>query len=124
MATFYKKVQTGKRVRYEAVREDVTYDSLQKGAHLLIVSPGLRTVRCNIEPAHADVLAAMEMHREDILRAVQPAFDIKPAQPMSPRHRAAFEAYKQATGDETLTILMPSANSLFDALMDAICKRT
>lgn len=123
MATLYKKVQAGARVRYEPVAECDSWNALPAGAHLVIVSPGMRSSRYSIEPAYADVLAAMEMHRSEILRAVQPAFEPKPAQPLSPKHRAAFEAYKKATGAESLALLTPSANSLFDAIAAAIKAR-
>jgi hypothetical protein len=122
MTTFYKKVQAGKRVRYEPVLEHFTYDSVPKGAHLLIVSPGLKTMRFNIEPAHAAVMAALEMHKQEILRDVMPAFEPKPARPMSPTDLAAFEAYKKATGAETLQMTLPSASCIFDAMLAAVCK--
>lgn len=123
MATLYKKVQAGARVRYEPAAESEMMDSLPKGAHLLIVAPGQRSCRFNIEPGYAEVLAAMEMHRSEILRAVMPAFEPKPARRMSPKDMAAFEAYKKATGAETLALLTPSANSLFDAMAAAIKAR-
>ena len=123
MATLYKKVQAGARVRYEPVAEQEVFDSLPAGAHLFIVAPGSRSCRFNVEPAYADVLAAMETHRYEILRAVQPAFEPKPARRMSRTDLAAFEAYKKATGAETLALLTPSANSLFDAIAAAIKAR-
>jgi hypothetical protein len=123
MTTLYKKVQSGARVRYEPVAECDSLSAMPAGAHLVIVSPGMRSARYGIDPAYADVLAAMETYRPEILRAVMPAFEPKPAKPLTSSQRYAFEQYKKATGHETLMMMLPSANCLFDAMAAAIKAR-
>lgn len=123
MTTLYRKVMRGKRVSYEPAEEVICWDAMPDGAHLLIVKPGSRSARYRIDPAYADVIAAVMLHREDILQAVRQASEAKPAHRLTRRELAAFEAYKEATGRDSLMMSRASASELLDAVIDAIKAR-
>src|SRR4030067_3839168 len=94
MTTLYQK--QGRR--YVPAREEVILNSMQEGAHLAIVKPGITTVTYNIEPDHAALIAASGPAYEAMCQAIQQAFAREPDRPLTKRQRAILEQFIEAGG--------------------------
>lgn len=120
--TLYRKTQRGKHTRYEPVAEYINYDSWPPGFHLICVRPGLRSVLFGVEPAHADLLAALMRHREALAELLRKAAAVRPAKRrLTAQEQAAMAAYLAIMGpDAMLQLEMPSPSDILDALGAAL----
>jgi hypothetical protein len=93
---YYKK--QGRRYVPVSVYDSGLSSAMREGAHLVIVSPGLTSTLFGINPANAELLAAVKLYQEDIRRAVHEACQIQPGSPyqaskLTPKQKAAWDAY-------------------------------
>ena len=95
-------------------------DRLPAGVHLLVVQPGRKSTRFNVQPAHAPILAVIELHRDALAKAASEATRPLPTRKLTPRELKAWRAYQAATGAESLSLTVGSAMSIVDALERAI----
>lgn len=111
--------------RYHPVREysPEMMDSLPSGYHLVAVMPGCKSIRYDINPEAAPLLAALVGIKEDLVKLVQDLSTWKRTERkiQSARDRAkckkAFEAWTQlAPPGELLGLNQASAWSIVDAL--------
>jgi len=116
----YRRVQHGKRIRYEKVGERYyDLDTLPVGAHLIVVHGGGGRSYCTqIEPDKAAVLAAIGMLREAMYDAMSDAnrYKAEPTgKPLTKAQRAALDEYLRLRG-ETMTVFKGiSYHGLIDA---------
>ena len=122
--TLYAKVTHGKRTSYAPVAETVYWDSLPAGSHLLFIQPGSRSCIYNVSPNHADVLAALRTHRDELLTVLRDASAARPASRLlTPKERKAIAAYAAIVGPNAMyTMTIPAAASVIDALEAALIK--
>ena len=106
--------------RYVPLREysPEVMDAMPSGSHLVVVSPGSRFVRFNVEPDHATLLAALREHREALLEILRKSSAARARTgPLSPRERRAYEAYCKVMGHEAMLRLeVPAATEILDTL--------
>jgi len=117
--TLYRKVQAGKSVRYLPVAERESVSAWPKGHHLVSCSPGHRLTQYRVEPDSVSLLAALTMHRDDVVKAIAEAFKYTPEED-SARSRKAIEAYYAAGGKEGDRLRSESAAGIFDILVNAV----
>jgi hypothetical protein len=122
MTTLYEK----RGRRYHPVREydNITMDSMPKGAHLVVVLPGESSTRYNVNPDHAAVLAALRMHREPMLKVLRQASEMKPSTKLTQQEKKAYAAFVSVMGYEaTLRLESESASGVLDALEKSLVEK-
>lgn len=123
MTVFYEK--RGRRYFPVSEYNGDWYSSLPAGSHLIHVEPGIRSTLHNVNPARAEVLAALREGRDAAIAAVLSAWEAKPSRGLTPKEREAFAEYKRILGDDdaSLTLWRASASDVVDALEAAILSR-
>ena len=123
----YKKVGH----RYKAVQhyDSAVMDCMPNGAHLVVVSDGCRSVRFNVDPTLAPVLAALHTHKEQICKDVLLKGRLKLegyAEDPKEREKAerAYAAWLSVMGEgeEFFRLYGCSAADLVNALEESIIK--
>ena len=122
MKLFYEKV--GKRYKPVYQYDDDLMSAFPKGAHLVVVQPGLKTVKFNVAPAYASVVAAIMLHRETLVDVLRKASEARPSnRVLTKREQKALAAWYAVAGkDSLMTLEIPSASDVIDALSDAMMK--
>lgn len=118
MTTLYEK----RGRRYYPVRErDAWADSWPKGAHLVVVEPGVRSYRYSIDPDNSAVLAAAKQKENRLREVLQEAMAMRPkSRSLTARQRAAWEQFQAAMGDDRYCVEYESLNGVIDRLMDVL----
>lgn len=123
MTTLYEK----RGRRYVALHEydPMVLDSMPEGSHLVTVAPGLKFTRFNVEPDHAALVAALDLHREALTDVLRKVVQAEPTPAQRGKRLKAWEAYKAALDEEDpmLTLSRKSAGDIVDALHQAIVER-
>lgn len=121
--TIYIKV--GRRYKPIYEYDPMVCDSFPEGTHLVVSTPGSRLTRFRVDPDFAPVMAAIAHGREAFISAIQKATLLSPRdKKLSGRELAAFEAWKKATGEETLMLESASASDVYDAFERALIEAT
>lgn len=103
--SLYRKVQHGKRVRYEETTHHIyDLDNLPAGIHMIVVhGDGGRSYRYNVDPDHAAVVGLMPKVRDAMVEAMraknQYSFDNVHGKPLTKAQRAALDEYQRLRGD-------------------------
>jgi len=118
--TLYRKVQTGKRVRYEPVAEHMRWDAFPAGAHLVLVQPGMRSAMRCVDPDWAGVEVALKLCQDEAAKVLRAESEPKPVTPMNKREREAYAAWKAVMGDAVLRMTLPSAMGYVEAMFGVI----
>jgi len=118
---FYKKVGR----RYIPVNEydrDLI-DSLPKGNHLIMCRPGGQSVRYNIDPALAPMIAAGRYAQEKMLDAMRDISEARPKRKaLTDEQRQAWKVMKEAFGDEMFAYSYPSNMDIAQAGIKAMAE--
>ncbi len=98
---YYKKVGR----KYEPVSEydSDLLDSFSKGTHLVMVYPGGRSRRCNIDPAYAPMIAAGRVAEDAISKHIMEVSALRTPEknkPLTQEQKDAWEALAKAMGSE------------------------
>ncbi len=122
--TIYIKV--GRRYKPIYEYDQKVCDSFPLGAHLVVCEPGHQITRFRVAPDFAPVLAAIAKGRDAMVSAIQNATEPRYARntPLSQQELEAFEAWKKATGQETLRLERASAVEVFEAFEKALIEAT
>lgn len=119
MTTLYEKV--GKR--YMAVSEERMWDSWPHGFHLVYSYPGGRSTRFKIEPETAALLAAAKAKEDAISKVLYEALYMRPTQrPVTEKQSKAWEAFKQAMGNDGYIVEYESVNGIIDRVIEVLLK--
>lgn len=81
---YTRHVSPNGRVSYVPHGARFDADNWPTGAHLVVVQPGLRSIRYRIDPDHAGLLAAGREHRDALIAVVRDAMTGKPETPLPP----------------------------------------
>lgn len=115
----YEKV--GRRYRPVSAYDPRVMDGMPAGAHLVTVMPGIKSVRYNVDPAYASVLAAAHVMREPMIDALRAASDLRPAtRKVTPKQQAAWDAFVKAMGDGVHVAERPGLTTVVDAGIKAL----
>lgn len=117
----YEKV--GRRYRPVSSYDPRVMDGMPAGAHLMLVTPGVRSVRYDVNPAYASVLAAAHIMREPMIDALRAASELRPAtQKVTLKQQAAWDAFVKAMGEGVHMATRPGLATVVDAGIAALEK--
>ena len=118
---FYEKV--GGRYKPVAEYDSDLFDSFTRGSHLVVCDPGLKSIRHNVIPAHAPLIAASLTAERTMANSIVAHSEMRPSkQPVTQEQADAWNALAAAFGDEMYTINRPSARDIADATMKELHK--
>ena len=103
----YKK--QGKRYVPVAERDSLYWDSIPEGIHLVITKPSSKSIRFNINPDYAGILAVVHDAREAMVKAVVKASEFKPPRPLTEEQQGVWKTLK-----DKLNINVLNGASAFD----------
>ena len=100
---YYEKV--GRRYIPVSEYDSDFLDSFAKGTHLVMVYPGGKSTRYNINPNYAAMIAACRVAEDAICEAIHKASEAKPKErPITEHQRKAWQEMKDAFGDEFFSL--------------------
>jgi hypothetical protein len=115
----YKKV--GRKYEPVAEYDSVYLDSFPKGNHLVMCYPGGQSRRFHIEPSYAPMIAAGRVADDAICRAISKAAELRPQRtPLTAKQKKAWEALREAFGDELCTLQGLSIHDCAEAGLKAM----
>jgi hypothetical protein len=116
---FYEKV--GRRYVPVAEYDNELLDSFPKGNHLVMCYPGGQSRRFNIDPAYAPMIAAGRVAEQEICEAIRKASELRPqTTPLTEKQKAAWEALKEAFGEDISTLRGLSIHDCAEAGLKAM----
>lgn len=119
--TYYEK-QGRRYVPVHEYDSDWTY-SYPAGHHLMYIVPGGTSVRYNVDPAYAQVLAAIKCAENAIIGRISQAAEMKPSKkPVTQRQIDAWRELQAAMGTDSLTLQGNSSYDVVRAAEEAILK--
>ena len=99
--------------RYVPVSEAMYSDSFPKGHHLVMVEPGRRLIRYNIDPDYVALTAAAELIRDSIADAIYQASALRPrCKDLTNEQLAAWQQFIDVMGEEGRLVDSASANDI------------
>ena len=117
--TFYKKV--GRRYVPVSEYDSELFDSMPKGSHLVMCYPGGRSLRYNINPNHAALIAASRVAEDAMSTALLRASEMRPKhRPITEQQREAWQNLQRAFGDDMYALHTESARALAEAGIRAL----
>jgi hypothetical protein len=100
---YYEK--KGRRYVPVAEYDNDFMDSFAKGNHLVMIYPGGKSTRYNIDPALAPMIAAGRLAEDAICKSIQKASELRPKKtPLTPGQRAAWENLAREFGEDICTL--------------------
>ena len=122
--TFYEK--RGRRYYPVAEYDSDVLSALPEGTHLITVEPGRQSCRYHINPAHAPLLAALEQHRDSLVKVLMEASAEKlQRRTLTKKEARAYAAWENIMGKGALlTLQRPSAQELLDILTERLIAYT
>jgi len=122
--TYYRRVRQGRRVRYEPVAMSDTHKAWPEGSHLMVCKPGVRSAWLRIEPAFADVEAAMVAVREAMAEAMLQKATPQPYRKrLTPKQQVAYVALAKAMGRRWGGLAVASIRDIIEAGLDVVRKQ-
>jgi len=116
---FYEKV--GRRYRPVYEYDSTLMDAFPEGAHLVMCYPGGKSVRFNVDPNRAAMIAAGRVAEDAISQAVVQASLMRPRNnPVTEEQRVAWENLCKAFGTERYYVEIPSAREIAEAGVKAM----
>jgi hypothetical protein len=117
---YYRKVGR----RYVPVREyDSDFvDSMQRGTHVVMCYPGGKSIRYNIDPDYAAMIAAGRVAEDAISRVIMKAQEMRPQNntALTPEQHEAWMKFVEVMGDRGRYIEIPSAREAAEAGVKAM----
>lgn len=92
--TLYRKSSRG---RYDAVawHDPAVMDAMPQGCHLVIVSPGGKSVRYNVDPTAAPLLAALRMAQDRVVEATRKITEPRPGRKTTAAEKRAWRILRR-----------------------------
>ena len=117
---FYRKV--GRRYVPVSEYDSDLMDSLREGSHLVICYPGGRSIRYNIEPDFAAMIAAGQYAEDAISKVIVKAQEMRPhsGKELTQEERDAWNNFVRVMGDRGRYIEIPSAREATEAGVKAM----
>lgn len=116
---FYKKEGRRYVPAYEYDQE--LMDAMPKGSHLICVYPGGKSVRYNVDPNYAALIAAGRIAEDTVSQALMRASDLRPKnKPITPEQKEAWERLVEVFGPEAKMLEWPSAREACEEAVKAM----
>ena len=119
---FYEKV--GRKYIPVSEYNSEMSDSLTRGSHLVMSYPGGKSVRYNIDPAYAPMIAAGRVCEDVISKAIMQAHEMRPYQnaALTDEQRVAWNNLMNVMGDGGRYLEWPSAREITDSAVKAMAE--
>lgn len=118
---FYKK--EGRKYIPVSEYDQELIDGLPKGNHLIMVYPGGRSTRYNVDPATVPMLAAGRVAEDELAKALVKAGELRMSRgaiPLTPGQKTAWENLVKEFGDSAKQLEWPSAREVAEAGIKAL----
>ena len=116
---FYKKEGRKYVPVYEYDQE--LMDAMPKGTHLVMVYPGGRSCRFNIDPNYAAMIAAGRVAEDAISKELVKASDLRPKQKViTTEQREAWNRLVEVFGPDAKALEWPSAREASEKAVEAM----
>ena len=118
---YYEKV--GRRYKPVYEYDQTLMDSFPKGSHLVICYPGGKSIRYNIDPAYAPMIAAGRVAEDKISEVIRKATDLRPAnkeRTLTEEQIRCWKALSKAFGEENHALQWPSAREACEEAVNAM----
>lgn len=120
--TLYEKVGR----RYKPVADTLAYEGLSAGLWLVVVKPGMKSIRRLLDPEYPEIEAALYEYHECVVEALRQAHEAEPeTRPLTPTEQRAWQAYsKILKGDaQRMRLVRKSMSDIADAAAEALRKK-
>ena len=118
---YYEKV--GRKYLPVAEYDNDYLDSFPKGTHLVVCNPGNTSRKFNIDPDYAGLIAASEVARDAMCKAIIKASELRPARtPITPAQERAWKKLAKEFGSELCTLSGASSYDIAEAGIKALQK--
>lgn len=127
MIYYTKQVSKNGKVTYTPVAEydSQVMDSFPYGSHLVVVKSGSRSIRYNVDPDYATIMAALVTIKDDFVNMLSEASKLKPPLPaLSDNEIEAWDNMKKVFGQSLNTLYGPSLNDIAENIMTEILKQS
>ena len=114
MTLYTRHTSPAGKATYRPWGEVYHREAWEHGHHLVTVSPGLTTIAHRIEPAHAELLAAAEDVRGEVLAAITAAMEPVPTRELTPAQAIALRG---------VVLRRASPAGVFEALVGGLVGR-
>jgi hypothetical protein len=116
---FYKKV--GRKYVPVSEYDSELMDSIPKGSHIVMCYPGGQSIRYNVQPALAPMIAAGRFAEEKMLDTMRMIGEARPKRKtLTDEQRQAWQTMKKAFGDEMFSYSYPSNIEIVEAGINAL----
>lgn len=116
---YYEKV--GCRYRPVAEYDSDLVDSLPKGNHLIMCYPGGRSIRYNVDPALAPMIAAGRVAEDRISEAIHSASELRPKQKeLTAEQIRAWKRLIKLLGHDAYALQINSTRDIAEAGLKAM----
>lgn len=119
--TFYEKVGR----RYIPIKEynQEFCDAYPRGAHVTVVTPGVKSTRYNIDPDYAALIAASMVAYDHICKVIVDHSKLKPTkEPVTPEQKELWDKLAESLDVSTLPLYRASVAESVRAGTDAMIK--
>ena len=116
---YYEK--RGRRYVPVAEYDSDLVDSFPKGNHLIMCYPGGRSIRYNVDPALAPMIAAGRVAEDSMSKAIHDASELRPRQKeLTVEQQRAWKRLIKLLGDDAYALQINSARDIAEAGLNAM----
>jgi hypothetical protein len=121
MTTFYRKV--GRRYEPVSQYDSELHHAMPEGAHLVVVKPGSKFTKYNIDPNYAAMIAALMYAKDEFCQAIIEASGYKSKNEIfTDEQKLAWKKLQESFADKFYSIYTSSAGDIAEAGMKALIK--
>jgi hypothetical protein len=116
---YYEKV--GRRYKPVSEYDSDFLDSFTKGTHLVMSYPGGKSIRYNIDPNYAAMIAAGRVAEDAVSDAIRKALDLRPQkQPITEHQQKLWRELAESFKQDDYPIIRPAARDAAEAAIKAM----
>lgn len=116
---YYEKV--GRRYKPVSEYDSDFLDSFTKGTHLVMSYPGGKSIRYNIDPNYAAMIAAGRVAEDAVSDAIRKALDLKPQkQPITEHQQKLWRELAESFKQDDYPLIRPAARDAAEAAVRAL----
>ena len=116
---YYEKV--GRRYKPVSEYDSDFLDSFTKGTHLVMSYPGGKSIRYNIDPNYAAMIAAGRVAEDAVSDAIRKALDLRPQkQPITEHQQKLWRELAESFKQDDYPIIRPAARDAAEAAVKAM----
>ena len=118
---YYEKV--GRRYKPVSEYDSDFLDSFTKGTHLVMSYPGGKSIRYNIDPNYAAMIAAGRVAEDAVSDAIRKALDLRPQkQPITEHQQKLWRELAESFKQDDYPIIRPATRDAAEAAVKAMAQ--